>query len=168
MGYEPERSLNNAVKLLDARDIHHVISLRIEPDPRVCCCSDCWPLVWNRVNALIYPQGPVEHEGQVLVEIGHEKYILEQHESGPEVLLLITASINLIAAVMNLIVAVSHSLEEERRSAASIKIIKRRLLRKRVTEELLVELSLRDKNTSPKKIKGMIETVLRKALASKK
>ena len=101
--YNPKKSLNNAEGLLDANNIQEVISLRIEPEPLHCCCSHCWPLVWEKVNALIYPQGPVQHEGRAVIKVNNEDYVLEQHESGPEILLLITASLNLITAVMNMI-----------------------------------------------------------------
>ena len=90
MSYDPEKCLMHAEKLLDSCDIEEVISLKIEPEQRMCCCSHCWPLVWKEVNDIIQPQGPISHEGRVVVEVDNEKYILEQHESGPEILLILT------------------------------------------------------------------------------
>jgi hypothetical protein len=167
MSYDAHKSLNNAKTLLDASNVHDVVSLRVESDPRVCCCSDCWPAVWDEVNALIHPQGPVEHEGLALVRIGNEKIIVEQHESGPEVVLLITASVNLIAALINLIVVIFHSLREERKPGASIKIIKRRLVRKQISEELLLELHLNDTKISQNKAKDMIKAAVEKTFDSR-
>ena len=169
MSYDSEKCLTDAEKLLDSRDLQDVISLKIEPEPkRMCCCSDCWPLVWQDINDFIQPQGPVDHEGRAVVEIEGEKYVLEQHESGPEILLIVTASINVIAAVINLIVAVCNSLRRERKCPKKIKIVKRRLLHKRVVEEVIVELSLDDSELTQEKIKKIIKAAIKNTPVSKK
>lgn len=169
MSYNPEKSLKNAKKLLDSPSLQDIVSLRMEPEPEtMCCCSKCWPLVWQKVNDLIQPQGPVEHEGRAIVTFGNERCVLEQHESGPEIMLLVTASINLLSAVINLIVAVCSSLRKERKCPAKIKIVKRRFLRKRVGEDLIIEINLDDSKLTNDKMKGIIESAIKKSLVSKK
>ena len=168
MSYNPEKSLRDAEKILDSRELRDVISLRIEPESTMCCCSSCWPLVWQQVNELIFPQGPVEHEGRVLVKIDNEKCVLEQHESGPEVILLVTASLNLIVAVINLVVAACSSLRKERKCPTKIRIVKRRFFRNRVDEDLLVEVNLNDSKITQNKMKDIIEAAIKISFGLKK
>ncbi|OHB77655.1 MAG: hypothetical protein A2Z25_04715 [Planctomycetes bacterium RBG_16_55_9] len=165
--YEPEKSLKNAQKLLDASELENVISFRIEPD-NGCCCSHCWPLVWQGVNKLIYPQGPIEHEGQSLIKIDNERYILKQNESGPEIMLLICASLNLITSAINLLVAICGSLQKERKCPSKVKIVQRRFIRNQVAQEMLIEVNLDDAKITQDKIKTIIEGAIKSSLVSKK
>ncbi|PKL49679.1 MAG: hypothetical protein CVV39_02600 [Planctomycetes bacterium HGW-Planctomycetes-1] len=49
------------------------------------------------VNKKISPQGPIEHEGSAIINFQNEKIILEQHESGPELIaFLISLSANFV------------------------------------------------------------------------
>jgi len=159
--YYPEKSLKNAKKLLVSPDLENVVSLRLEPEPKTCCCSDCWPLVWQEVNDSIHPQGPVQHEGQALIKVGSERCLLVQNESGPEILLLVTASLSVVAAVVNLIVAICGSLRKERKCPAKVKIVRRRSFGKKIAEDLLVEIDLDDSTAKPDKMKGIIEVAIK-------
>ncbi len=166
--YEPDKRLKIAQKLLGVSDRENVVSFRIEPEPLECCCSHCWPLVWQEVNELIHPQEPIKHEGQGLIEIGNERYVLKQHESGPEVILLMCASLNLITAVINLFVAICGSLPKERKCPSKVKIIQRRFVRNQVAQEMLVEVNLDDSKISQNKVKAVIEGAIKNSLVSKK
>jgi hypothetical protein len=165
--YEPEKHLKNAQKLLNAAELENVISFRIEPD-HGCCCSHCWPLVWEEVNKLIHPQGPIGHEGQVIIEIDKEKSILIQNESGPEIILLICASLNLITASINLLVAICSSLRKERKCPSKVNIVRRRFGCKKVDEELLVEVDLNDSKITQDTMKALIENAIKQSLVMKK
>ena len=143
--YYPEKNLKNAKKLLDSHALEDVVSLRLEPKPTTCCCSHCWPLVWQQVNELIHPQGPVEHEGQALINIDSERCVLVQNESGPELLFSVAASIDvnaLIDTVIKLISTMCSSLAKERKQHSQINIIKRRFVKKTISEEILLQIDI--------------------------
>jgi hypothetical protein len=143
--YYPEKSLKNAKNLLDSTALEDVISLRLEPEPTTCCCSHCWPLVWQQLNELIRPNGPVEHEGQALIKIGSERCILVQNESGPELLFSVAASVDinaLIDTVIKLISTLCSSLAMERKRSSKITLIKRRFVKKAVAEEILLQIDI--------------------------
>jgi hypothetical protein len=143
--YYPEKSLKNAKILLDSSTLEDVISLRLEPEPTICCCSHCWPLVWQQVNELIHPQGPVGHEGQALININSERCVLVQNESGPELLFSVAASVDinaLIDTIIKLISTMCNSLTKERKLPSRISIIKRRFMKKRISEEILLQIDI--------------------------
>ncbi len=143
MSYDPTTSLEIGGRDLGSDTPSAVVSIRIEPDFKACCCcSHCWPLVWQQINEHIHPQGPVEHEGRLLLRIGDERLVLESHESGPEIIMLVAASINLVTAVINLVTVICSSLSKERKHPSRINIVKRRLVKKKVSEETVLQISV--------------------------
>ncbi|MCX5636740.1 MAG: hypothetical protein NTX52_03475 [Planctomycetota bacterium] len=143
MSYDPITSLQMGGRDLGSNTPGEVVSVRIEPDFKTCCCcSHCWPLVWQQINEHIHPQGPVEHEGRVLLKIGDERLVLESHESGPEIIMLVAASINLVTAVINLVTIICVSLSKERKRPSRISIVKRRLVKKKVSEEIVLQIDV--------------------------
>ena len=139
MSYDPVKSLQMGRSDLGANAIDDVVSLRIEPEPKMCCCSHCWPLVWQRVNERIHPQGPVQHDGRVLLQIGDERLVLESHESGPEIVIILAASINLVSAVLNLVVMICNSLSKDKKCPSRVNVVKRKFLKGRVSEEIILQ-----------------------------
>lgn len=147
--YYPEKSLKDAKKQLGLHHLEEVVSLRLEPEPTTCCCSNCWPLVWQQVNELIHPQGPVEHEGQALIDIDSERCVLVQNESGPEILFSVAVSVAvsiditvLIDTVIKLISTMCSSLAKERKRPSRISIVKRQFVKKAVSEEVLLQIDI--------------------------
>ncbi|MFA5293811.1 MAG: hypothetical protein WC496_12380 [Phycisphaerae bacterium] len=67
-----------------------IVSFKVSPITEsgysFCCCSGCLREFWDTINDKISPQGPIEHEGSAILNIQNEQVILEQHESGPELI----------------------------------------------------------------------------------
>ena len=119
----------------------NLVQFKIEPIPSRCCCSDCVSGLWDKVNDGISPQGPIEHEGFAILNIENEQVILEQHESGPEII----AFLNSVTAVCNFIkLLFSLSIDAfTKKGAAKIKIIKRTITTKqKLVDESILEIDL--------------------------
>lgn len=146
-------------------DYDNYISIKVEPDPKRCCCFHCWPETWAFVNKFIYPYGPLKDEGDVLININNEKFVLECHESGPEVVAYLglgTASILLTKSIIELIVAMLKSLEKEKHKRPStIKIIKRRQMKGKVKEENIISIDLPLRKDVIKKLNDSIKESLK-------
>jgi len=142
------------------------ISIKITPVPRNCCCFHCWPETWHVVNRHICPCGPLEDEGDALIHADGEKYVLQCHESGPEIIIyfgLATASILLLKSVVELIVTLLKALQgEERRKPDRIKIAKRLQIRGKVEVEELIEVDLPVSDDVQKKIDDVLKEHLKK------
>lgn len=94
------RSIDRAASLLDAKPSDEYLIIKLLQQPRGCCCSDCWPRTWNVVNDAIAPAAPVPHEGDSLLSLAGEPVVLESHESGPEIVLLMAQWAKSIAALL--------------------------------------------------------------------
>jgi len=83
-----EKSIDRAISLLKTpKEYEKYISIKLSP-PSGCCCSDCLPETWQAVNEFITPCGPVGHEGDALIEKDGNRFVLESHEGGPEIIFL--------------------------------------------------------------------------------
>ena len=141
-----ERSINRAIKLLGTpQEYDMYLSIKLSP-PSGCCCSDCWSETWRAVYSFISPFGPVRHEGDALIGDGDDKYVLESHESGPEIIAYIalaTASTALAKSIIDLITTFVKSLSKEhRKQPPRIKISKRQLIKGNVEEETIMEVDI--------------------------
>ena len=71
----------------------NIISFKISPILKsgysFCCCSNCLWEFWREVNDKITPQWPIGHEGSAILNIQNEQVVLEQHESGPELIVFL-------------------------------------------------------------------------------
>jgi hypothetical protein len=81
-------SINRAQQLLGTTAGDEYFLVKLLPHPGGCCCCDCWPDTWRTVNQAIGPAQPVPHEGDSLLDLGGIPVVLESHESGPELVLL--------------------------------------------------------------------------------
>ncbi|MCX5632867.1 MAG: hypothetical protein NTW93_04225 [Phycisphaerae bacterium] len=118
-----------------------LVSFKIKPVSINCCCSGCLPEFWNKINNEISPQGPIEHEGSAILNIQNEQIILEQHESGPEIITFL----NSITAVCNFIkLLFSMSIDAfTKKGATKIKFIKRTITTKqKLVDESILEIDL--------------------------
>lgn len=147
-----------------ARDYERYISIKISPTGVPCSCSDCWPGTWAAINQHINPSGPVPHEGDALVIRGDDRFVLESHESGPELLLYLgtaTASILLVKSVIDLITTIIKASQSETRSRpSSIRITKRRLVHEETEMEEILEVELPVSQEVTKKLSDRVTKVI--------
>lgn len=136
-----KKSIDRAVVLMNMPARYEdYISIKIQPIPSECCCFRCWPKTWSIVNDYISPCGPLKDEGDVLIEKNNEKFVLECHESGPEIVCCVAASVSLISNIINLIITLLKARQtEHRKGTTKLKIIKRRLF-KNLKEEKIMEI----------------------------
>ena len=161
------KSIDRAIVLLKSpKEYENYISIKLSP-PSGCCCSHCWPETWRLVNKMIAPCGPVEHEGDALIENNGDKYILESHESGPEIIIylaLATASATLLKSIIDLINTILSGLSNEhRKQPPRIKISKRQIIKGNIEEENLLEIDI----PISKGMEKYIEEKIRQAINKK-
>jgi len=142
-----QKSIDRAITLLGSpREYEKYTSIKLFPLGIYCSCSDCLPETWSVVNEFIAPCGPVKHEGDALVKKDGNKFVLEQHESGPEIIVylaLATASVTLVKSIIDLISIIIKGLSNEhKKHPARIKISKRQLIKGKVQEESLIEIDI--------------------------
>jgi len=160
-----KKSLDRAIDLLDTpTDYENYISIKIKPVHGGCCCFHCWPETWAVINEYIYPCGPLEDEGDVLIDRNNEKFILECHESGPEIIVFLglgTASLVLVKSVIDLITTLIKNLQNEhRKKPAKLKIIRRYLIKGEDEEEEIMEIDLPLSDDITKKLNDNIRKIL--------
>jgi hypothetical protein len=146
MGKKLQESMDRASALLKTpKEYEKYISIKLSP-PSGCCCSDCWPKTWQEINQAIAPCGSVRHEGDALIEVNENKFVLESHESGPEIIVylaLVTASATLTKAIIDLIITIIKGLSnEDRKQPPRIKISKKRIIKGEIQEENLIEINI--------------------------
>lgn len=119
----------------------NLVVFKVEPVPMFCCCSGCVSDLWTTVNDEIHPQGPIEHEGSAILNIQNEQIVLEQHESGPEIIAFINSVINIVNFAKLLF---SLSIDAfKKKGATKIKIIRRVITTKRkLIDESIIEIDL--------------------------
>ena len=153
-----KRSIDRAIGLMNTpADYESYISIKIKPVDGECCCLNHWQRTWTIVNDYIYPSGPVKNEGAVLIEKNKVRFVLECHESGPEVILYLgigTASIVLVKSIIDLITTLLKTRQNEYHSRSGrFKIIKHFQTKGQVEEEEIVEIDLPLSENIIKKLK---------------
>lgn len=161
-----KRSIDRAISLLKTpADYNKYASIKIRPSVPGCCCFHCWPKTWVAINEHISPCGPLQDEGDVLIKSDDEKYVLECHESGPEIVYYIglgTASVLLVKSVLELIAALLKYLEKDKgKTIGSIKIIRRRIINNKTNEEQIIEINLPLSETTLKNLNKQYTDVLK-------
>jgi len=162
-----KKSIDRAIDLIGTpNDYEKYISIKIKPAQGGCCCFHCWPETWTTINRHIYPYGPLKDEGDVLIGKNNERFVLECHESGPEIIVYLslgTASILLVKSVIDLITTLLKALQNEHhRHSANFKITKRYQIKDRVEEEEIMELEFPLDKDIIKKLNGKIRSALKK------
>jgi len=148
--------IENFAKKYDQKG--EIIQFKIEPVGISCCCSHHLPEFWESVNDKISPQGPIEHEGGAIVNFKTEHIILEQHESGPEIIAFVSSLITIIGFVRWLFLSAIDSFKKK--GITKLKIIKRTITSKRkvVNETILeIDLNYEDSNELEKKINKFLK-----------
>jgi len=155
-----------AALLQQPADQNRFIILKLLPDPRGCCCFHCWPDTWAAINAFIAPDGPIPDEGDALIHSAEGPYVLECHESGPEIVVYLgvaTAFLVLAKSVVDLITAFLKGLaEEHRRSLSRIKLTHRRVYTGEVADDILIEIDLPLADDIAGTLSAMVREVLEK------
>jgi hypothetical protein len=139
-------SIQRAATLLSRSGDHeNFVIIKLEPEPRSCCCFHCWPMTWSAINHQIAPSGPIKDEADVLIKRDDHEFVLECHESGPEIVVylgLTTALVVLVKSVVDLITVFVKALQDEpHKSPAKIKIVRRQIIDTN-EDEVLLELDL--------------------------
>jgi len=143
------------------------IILKLLPEPRGCCCFHCWPSTWADINRYTSPQGPIPDEGDVLIRTEGGDYVLECHESGPEIVVylgIITASLVLTKSVVDLVTTFLKTLQKERhKPLSSVKPSRRHVSDGEIEEEILMEISFPLSADTEKMLDERIQEALQKS-----
>ncbi len=161
-----QKSIDRAIILLKTpREYGKYISLKISP-PSGCCCSHCWPETWKTVNQKIAPYGPVGHEGDAIIVTNGDSFVLESHESGPEIiayLALATVSATLLKSLIDLVTTIIKGLSgEHKKQPPRIKISKRQIVKGKIEEEHLIEIDVPISKDVEKKLEEIIRRSINK------
>jgi hypothetical protein len=140
-------NLNNsfarAIKLLKTADNdEEYISIKIKPANGGCCCFHCWPHTWNEINNKIARYGVLKDEGDLAIGDGNERFVLECHESGPEIVVYLgigIASANLAKAIIDLVLALIKNRQREKDGSQFV-ITKRIIINSIIIEENVIKI----------------------------
>ena len=165
MDYNFKTSIDRAIKLLGTpSDYENYITIKIKPAQGGCCCSShCWPKTYAIINEYINPFGPIKDGGDALIGIKNEQYVLECHESGPEIVLYGIVSGVISNLVVELIKTFLKNLQnEDRKRPGSLKIMRRRQIKGRIQEEEIIEVDLPLSKNVIKKLNDNIKKAIEK------
>ncbi len=138
-----QNSIERAQKLFghNKSDVENFYSIKIKPEHGGCCCFHCWPHTWQKINKQIQPNGPLKDEGDVLIKDDGYEFVLECHESGPEIVVLIDRVVNysgFIISIVGLIITLLQSRQKEK-PGFTFEIIKRKLKNGNIKEEIIIK-----------------------------
>lgn len=160
-------SFYRAIKLLGTgTQTDNLICIKLKSDPNSCWCfkHEHNRLFWEEVNNYLGNQGPIENEGDLLLTVEDEVYILQCHESGPEILAFMQASTALIDAITNFIKVMVESLKKEH-ERSHLKIMKKKIDGNKVLEEVVLDLKISSKmhdNNQSQIIKQAVKKAFKK------
>ena len=144
-------------------DYEKYVAIKITSTGDNCCCFHCWPETWSAVNKYIYPYGPLQDEGDTVIKKDNEKFVLECHESGPEIVVCLAASINLLSAVVNLIVTLLKARQNESKTGSAIlRITRHYQVKNKQVEENIIELALPISSNAVKELEKRILAIFTK------
>jgi hypothetical protein len=144
---------------------NEIIILKLQPEPRSCCCFHCWPRTWAEVTRSLAShgtmkgrRGPPRHRRRTQICLGMPR------ERSPRFLLylgLATAALNLAKPIVDLLTTFVKGLREERKGPR-LKLTRRRVVRGTVEEELLVEIDLPVSRETTKMIEAQVAKALQR------
>ena len=110
---------------------------------------------------------PCGREGDALIRTEDGDYVLECHESGPEIVVylgVITASLVLTKSVIDLVTTFLKTLQKERhKPLSSVKLTRRRVIDGEIEEEILTEISFPLSGDTEKMLDERIQKALQKS-----
>jgi len=153
-------SIDRAVILLNTPcEYDKYVYIKIIPVPHQCCCFHCLPGAWDIINEQIYPMH-LEDEGDVLIEKNDEKFVLECHESGPEIISYLGLGIGAINLIINLVKAIQN---EKHKRIGRLKIVQCRMIKTEFEEEkTITEIELPLSNELIKKLNETLKDAIEK------
>ena len=160
-----DNSINRAKNLFKtSNQKEDFISIKIKPKEGGCCCFHCWPSTWDEVNEYIKPNSYIEDEGDALVKTIDYEYVLECHESGPEIIIIIDRIVNYSAFIISLTGLIITLLQRRNRDHKKqhFEIIKRQFKRGKLKEEVII--SIDSENIEKKKIDEILRQCLNKKI----
>jgi len=163
-----DKSISRASVLLKSPDKKEdYIVLKLKPYNILCCCFHCWPKTWKSINQYILPKGPIEDEGDVLLSAGEGKYVLECHESGPEIVIylgIVAGSLTLINSVIDLIKKIlTATQKEDRKKPDKIKLFRYRQIGNKTEEKEIMEIEFPLSEKAAKLLEKHISSILLKS-----
>jgi hypothetical protein len=150
-----KESINRAIKLMRTPHAYeNYISIKIKSSQERCCCfNHCWIKTYAAINEYIKPFGELKEDGDVLIKLGEKKYVLECHESGPEIILYGVVSNLIASSIKGLIKIIWNTLQEEKKYYGSLKVtIRHQNKTGKIKEEKLIEI---EQNYPDDKIKRL-------------
>jgi len=167
MNNKLQKSIDRAIALLNTpNEYENYISIKLSPVPSGCCCFHCWPDTWGKINKSIQPCGPIKDEGDVLIEKDKNRFVLECHESGPEIIVylaLTTSSIVLLKSIIDLVITIIKALSDEHgKQPSHIKLSKRQITKGEIEEENLIEIDIPISKNTEKQIEEKIKNLINK------
>ena len=149
--YRIENSVKRAKTLLNTPlDYNKYLLIKLTLEPFSCHALHHWPNTWKQINKYIYPSQPIADEGDALIERDENKFVLESHESGPEIIVYIGLAnklAELFKSIIDLAITIIKGFSDERRKQIThIKIIKRRVIEGTIEENVMeIEIPLSKK-----------------------
>lgn len=140
-----------------------IICIKIRPIGNSCCLR-CKNEAWEQINEYTQSYGKMElvcdNEGFIFVKQNDEQYILETHESGPEIIVAISASLGLITAIVNLIIVIVKAFSNNYLQSLNVNITKKQYKKGMLTENILIKIY--SEKCDAKQISKIIEQALKK------
>lgn len=156
-------SLTRASNLLGVPvDNKNYTLIKIKPTHTSCCCFHCWPKTWIAINEYISPCGPIRDEGDVLVSNNNERFVIECHESGPEIILYGVVSGVLSNLIAKLIILFLKNIYQENKNPGLLKLTKQRYIKGQVEEMKIMEIILPLSDEITDKLNSNIKKALNK------
>mgnify|MGYP001390953724 CR=1 FL=1 len=157
-----DASLKRAAALTDALSASDAVIFKVH-EGESCHCFHCWPETWAAVNAFLGTEGPIKDESDLLLNTDDSVFVLECHESGPEVVACVEAAATVITAIATLItVIIAARRREAPRSSRSLKLTITRASRGLFDEESEITFELPVDESLEKLIASIVESALRR------
>ena len=119
--------------------VDDIVIYKLRPLEDGCCCSHCWKLTWKEINKNIKLNHYLEHEGSASLQ-ENNLVIIEDHESGPEIIDLGRSVIDLMVSIIGIIIIIVSARKNEK-STSGFKVSKIKYKNGEKVEETIFELS---------------------------
>lgn len=138
-----KKSIDRAIVLLKTPpDYEKYISIKLSLLSENCW-SCYWGKTWGETKRAIGQLDTINHKDDVLIKKDGNIFVLEQQESGPEILVYLKSAIDFTKSVIDFITTIIKGLSKEpKKQPSRIKISKRQIIQGVVNEESLIEIDL--------------------------
>jgi hypothetical protein len=159
-------SIDRATKLLNTPPCYSdYILIKITPERSGCCCLNHWSNTWQTVDEYIYPDGPVRggqtrNEGDVLIHKGGTSFVLECHETGPEIVIylgVIVITAEFIKSVADLIAVILNARIRDERDISCLFKLKTFGNDGNIIQEEVIDLKISPATFHPSQLKDYVQ-----------